>query len=46
MDEYEDLDTYNGYTAHDMNVDFDRYMNTGENAELFHEPKLGDISTD
>ena len=37
MDEYEDLDAYNGDAAHDMNVDFDRYMNTGERAELFDE---------
>lgn len=29
MNEYEDLDEYNGDAAHDMNVDFDRYMNTG-----------------
>lgn len=29
MDEYDDLDMYNGDTAHDMNVDFDYYMNTG-----------------
>lgn len=37
MDEYEDLDAYNGDATHDMNVDFDRYMNTGERAELFDE---------
>lgn len=36
MDEYEDLSTYNGDAVHDMNVDFDRYMNTGEGAELFN----------
>lgn len=40
MDEYEDIDTYNGDAAHDMNVDFDRYMNTGDGAELFDETDL------
>lgn len=30
LDEYENLDAYNGDTIHDMNVDFDRYENTGE----------------
>lgn len=35
MDENEELDIYSGDTAHDMNVDFDRYMNTGEDVELF-----------
>lgn len=29
MDEYEDLDTYNGDSEHDMWVDFDNYENTG-----------------
>lgn len=37
MDEYEDLDAYNGDAVHDINVDFDSYMNTGERAELFDE---------
>lgn len=29
MDEYDDLDTYNGDAVHDMWVDFDSYENTG-----------------
>lgn len=29
MDEYEDLDTYNGDSEHDMWVEFDNYENTG-----------------
>ncbi len=40
MDEYEDLDAYNSNTSHDMNVDFDCYMNTGEVAELFDKTDL------
>lgn len=40
MDEYENLGTYNGDAAHDMDVDFDRYMNTDEGAELFYETDL------
>lgn len=40
MDEYEDLDMYNGNPAHDMNVDFDRHMNTGELPELFEEEDM------
>lgn len=40
MDEYENLGTYNGDAAHDMNVDFDCCMNTGEDAELFDETDL------
>ena len=27
MDEYDDLDTYNGDAVHDMWVDFDHYVN-------------------
>lgn len=30
MNTYEDLDTYNGDSEHDMWVDFDNYENTGE----------------
>lgn len=43
MNEYENLDAYNGDTAHDMNVDFDCYMNTGEDAELFDETNIDDF---
>lgn len=28
--EYDDLGTYNGEAEHDMWVDYDRYVNTGE----------------
>lgn len=43
MDEYEDLYMYDGSLAHDMNVDFDRHMNTGELSDLFDEPDLDDF---
>lgn len=39
MDEYEDLDAYNGDTEHDMWVDFDNYENTG-NPDVFDEDNL------
>lgn len=29
MTDFDDLDTYNGDTEHDMWVDFDNYENTG-----------------
>ena len=35
MDEYEDLDQYNGDAAHDMNVDYDYHMNTAELSDYF-----------
>ncbi len=35
MDEYDDLDQYNGDPAHDMNVDFDCYNNTAELADIY-----------
>lgn len=37
MDEYDDLDTYNGDAVHDMWVDFDNYENSGTLA-VFDEP--------
>lgn len=40
MDEYEDLDAYNGDTEHDMWVDFDYNENTGELSGLFEENDL------
>lgn len=43
MDEYEDLDMYDGNPVLDMNVDFDRYMNTGELSDLFEETDLDDF---
>lgn len=40
MYEYEDLYMYNGDPAHDMNVDFDCYMNTGELSGIFDDTDL------
>lgn len=40
MDEYDDLDTYNGEPVHDGWVDFDYYENTGELSGLFEETDL------
>lgn len=41
MDEYDDLDTYNGDAVHDMWVDFDNYENTGT-PDVFAEDNLED----
>lgn len=41
MDEYDDLETYNGDTEHDMWVDFDHYENTGA-PDVFDENDLED----
>lgn len=35
MDEYEDLDRYDGNTEHDMWVDFDYHENTSELLDIF-----------
>ena len=40
MDEYEDLDAYNGDTEHDMWVDFDYNENTGELSSPFEDSDL------
>lgn len=40
MDEYEDLDAYNGDTEHDMWVDFDYNENTGELSGLFEDSDI------
>ena len=40
MNQYDDLDTYNGDAEHDMWVDFDYHENTGELPELFEESDL------
>lgn len=40
MDEYEELDAYNGDTEHDMWVDFDYNENTGELSGLFEDPDI------
>lgn len=40
MDEYEDLDAYNGDTEHDMWVDFDYNENTGELSGIFDDSDM------
>ncbi len=40
MDEYEDLDAYNGDTEHDMWVDFDYNENTGELSGIFDDSDI------
>lgn len=42
MDKFADLDTYNGDTTHDMYVDSDFEINTGELPEVFDEADLDD----
>lgn len=37
MDEFDDLESYNGNTEHDMWVDYTYYKNTGELDELFED---------
>lgn len=43
MDEYEDLDTYNGDSVHDMEVDYDFHINTGELTDEFGDSDLDDF---
>lgn len=40
MDEFDDLDTYNGDTVHDMYVDSDYEINTGEFPDVLDEADL------
>ena len=40
MEEYEDLDAYNGDTEHDMWVDFDYNENTGGLSVIFDDTDL------
>ena len=40
MNEYDDLDTYDGDPVHDGWVDFDYHENTGELSGLFEDPDL------
>ena len=40
MDDYDDLDSYNGDPLHDGWVDFDYNENTGELSDLFDETDL------
>jgi len=42
MDEYDDLDTYNGVAVHDMWVDFDSYENSGT-PDVFDEDNLDNL---
>ena len=42
IDEYENLDLYNGDTVHDMWVDYDHYKNTGE-PDVFDEEDIDEI---
>ncbi len=44
MNDYDDLDTYNGEAVHDMRVDFDNYENTGT-PDVFDEDNLNDMLT-
>ncbi len=43
MDELDELSNYNGGTVHDMNVDYDYHINTGELDDLFDETNLDDF---
>lgn len=43
MDDFDDLDTYNGDPVHDGWVDFDYNENTGSIPDLFDDPSLDDI---
>lgn len=40
MNDYDDLDTYNGDPVHDGWVDFDYIENTGELSSLFEDSDL------
>lgn len=40
MGEYNDLDVYNDDAVHDMEVDFDYHINTGEPPECFEDNDL------
>ncbi len=40
MNEYDDLDIYNGDAVHDMEVDFDFHINTGELPECFEDTDI------
>lgn len=42
MEEYDDLDTYNGDPVHDGWVDFDYNENTGELSGLFEDINLNE----
>ena len=40
MEEYDDLSEYNGIPEHDINVDYDYYLNTGELSDEFGDSDL------
>lgn len=40
MNEYDDLDIYNGDGVHDMEVDFDFHINTNELPEYFEDTDI------
>lgn len=43
MEEFDELDTYNGHPEHDMWVDFTTYEYTGELGEYFDESDTNDF---
>lgn len=43
MEDYEDLNAYNGDAEHDIWVDYDNYENTGE-PDVFDEDNLNEFS--
>ena len=43
MSHFEDLDTYNGDTEHDMWVDFTNHEYTGELADIFDDHETDDF---
>lgn len=43
MEEYDDLDTYNSDTEHNMWVDFTYQENTDELSDIFDEDAVGDF---
>ena len=40
MTDYDELDTYNGDPVHDMEVDYDFHINTGELSDIFDDTDL------
>ena len=46
MQDYDDLNTYNGDPVHDGSVDFDYNENTGELSDLFEDTDLDDFIDD
>lgn len=43
MDELDNLDYYNGEPVHDMEVDYDFHINTGELTDEFGDSDLDDF---